>query len=72
MANGNGIHVSGRTIAAIVAIGAVITATWGAATFVAAQTGRISDLERRNHDMDLRTCRIEKALNIPPWPGCPQ
>jgi hypothetical protein len=67
----NGMHISGRTIAAIIGIAAVVTATWGAATFVAAQTSRIATLEQLRSDDNLRWCRLERALKLEPWHTCP-
>lgn len=72
MANGNGVHVSGRTIAAIIGIAAVVTVTWGAATYVAAQTNRISTIEQLRRDDNLRWCRLERAVKLDPWHTCPE
>lgn len=53
---------------ALVAGGLVIALV--GATFGAAQ--KIVRAEERVNTMDVRLCRIESALDIPPWPTCPR
>lgn len=65
------VHVSRRTMVAIGVAGALVIATWKVAAAVSNQIDRVDELERVRQEQHLRTCRIEKALQIDPWPNCP-
>ncbi len=60
----HGVHIPGWAIAAIVLIIAVLTTGFS--------LGRTwNDTQRSVAEMNTRMCRIERALDIPPWPSCP-
>ena len=59
----NGIRIPGWAIAAIVLVVAVLTTGFS--------LGRTwNDTQRSVHELNMRMCRIEQALDIPPWPSC--
>lgn len=73
---GDAVHVSRRTVAAILAAGALIAATWKTATAVAQHVERVVQLEAADVDTHLRMCQWERAFQeqgfkIAPWHTCP-
>ena len=65
MTNGSngGLYVPRWALVAGAVLIAIVSATWSAAQTVA----------RAKSDAEVtqaRLCRIEQALNIPPWPTC--
>lgn len=56
---------------ALVAGGLLISIVSGtaSATWAAAQV--VGDAKKEKEVTQLRLCRIERALNIEPWPTCP-
>ena len=64
MANGNGLMIPRWAIVTGGLLIAIVSATWGAAT-------KVTRHDEQMRVMDIRLCRIEGALAIPPWPTCP-
>lgn len=62
--NGNGLYVPRWALVAGALLIAIVSATWSAAQTVARAK---TDAEV----MQLRMCRIERAVGIEPWPTCP-
>ncbi len=60
----NGIRVPRWLITALAVGVAVLSAGYAVGEKVAANTARMNTIE-------LRLCRIERALKIEPWPRCP-
>lgn len=62
--NGNGLRVPGWAVTAVVAIAAILT------TGIAVGQ-KIKGTDTAFEIISVRLCRIEKAVNLQPWPGCP-
>lgn len=62
--NGNGLRVPGWAVTAVVAIAAILT------TGIAVGQ-KIKANESAFEIISVRLCRIERAVNLQPWPGCP-
>lgn len=63
--NGTGLFVPRWALVAGSLLIAIVSATWSAAQTVA-------HAQSAAEIMNVRVCRIETALNIPPWPTCPR
>ena len=59
----HGVHIPGWAIAAAVLIIAVLTTGFSLG-------GKWNDTQRSLRELNTRMCRIERALDIPPWPSC--
>ena len=62
--NGHSIHVPGWAIAA-----AVLVVTLVATGFKVG--AEYTDHQKSLENVELRLCRIEAAVQLEPWPGCP-
>ncbi len=59
----NGVRIPGWAIAAVVLIVAVLTTGFNLGS-------KWNDTQRSVSELNTRMCRIERALDIPPWPTC--
>ncbi len=59
----NGVRIPAWAIAAAVLITAVLTTGFRIG-------GKWNDTQRSLLELNTRMCRIERALDIPPWPSC--
>lgn len=61
----NGIRVPRWLVTVVVTATALLGAGYAVGQRVRTETSRIETIE-------VRLCRIETALHIDPWPGCPR